>query len=50
MAEERCEEAHAMAERNDMRMQDYAKITSSLVLSLKLQLAVGEEGLRVFEP
>ena len=41
MAEERFEEAHAMAKADDVRVQDHAEIEPSLVLGIKLQQTVG---------
>src|SRR5215475_11867287 len=50
MTEERLEEAHAMAKADDMRVQDHAEIESALVLGIKLQQTVGQEGFRIFQP
>ena len=48
MAQERLEEAHAMAKADDVRVQDHAEIAPSLVLGIKLQQTVSQEGLGVF--
>ncbi len=48
--EERLEEAHAMAKADDVRVQDQAEIASALVLGIKLQQTVGQEGFGVFQP
>ena len=50
MAEERLEEAHAMAKADDVRVQDHVEVASALVLGLKLQQTVGQEGFRIFQP
>src|SRR4029453_4562763 len=50
MAEKLLEEAHAMAKADDVRVQDHAEITSALVLGIKLQQTVSQEGLGVFQP
>ena len=50
MAEERVEEAHAMAKADDMRVQKHAEIASALILGVKLQRTIREEGLGVFQP
>ena len=50
MTEERLEEAHAMAKADDVRVQDHAEIASALVLGLKFQPTIGQEGFRIFQP
>jgi hypothetical protein len=50
MGEEGFEKPHAMAKADNVRVQDHAEIAPAAVLGVKLECAVGQEGLGIFQP